>query len=232
MYVLDLKQKSRIKWAVEGDENTRFFNGYVNKNNRKNRINGLLINGEWCTDPLKIKTEAYNFFKAKFQEAYPVRPKLISPLFKKIPAFELQNVESPITLEEIKHAVWACGNEKACGPDGFSFQFIKKYWEVLLGDIAAVVKYFERHGTLDSSCNSSFISLIPKVKDPLLLSDYKPISLIGCMYKIIAKILAVRIKKVMGHCIDEVQSAYVEGGNILDGPLVVNEVCAWAKKSK
>ena len=161
-----------------------------------------------------------------------MRPKLISPLFKKISAFELQNLESPITLEEIKHAMWACGNEKAPGPDGFSFQFIKKYWEVLLGDIAAVVKYFERHGTLDSSCNSSFISLIPKVKDPLLLSDYKPISLIGCMYKIIAKILAVRIKKVMGHCIDEVQSAYVEGRNILDGPLVVNEVCAWAKKSK
>lgn len=36
----------------------------------------------------------------------------------------------------------------------------------------------------------------------------------------------------MGHCIDEVQSAYVEGRNILDGPLIVNEICSWAKKSK
>lgn len=68
------------------------------------------------------------------------------------------------------------------------FKFIKKYWEVLLGDIAAVVKYFEWHGQLDKSCTSSFISLIPKVKDPLKISEFRPISLIGCIYKIIAKI--------------------------------------------
>lgn len=111
-------------------------------------------------------------------------------------------------------------------------QIHKKYWEVLFGDIAAVVKYFERYCRLDKSCNSSFISLIPKTKDPKMIHDFRPISLIGCIYKIIAKILAIRIKKVMGHCIDEVQSIYVEGRNILDGPLIVNEICSWAKKNK
>lgn len=52
------------------------------------------------------------------------------------------------------------------------------------------------------------------------------------MYKIGAKIHACRIKKVIGSVVDEVQSAYVEGGNILDGPLVVNEIYSWAKKLK
>lgn len=61
------------------------------------------------------------------------------------------------------------------------FKFIKKYWDVLLGDIAAIVKYFKRCGNTDSSCNSSFISLVPKVKDPLLISDYRSISLIRCV---------------------------------------------------
>ena len=107
---------------------------------------------------------------------------------------------------------------------------MKKYWDVLLGDIAAVVKYFECYGKLDPSCNSSFISLLPKIKDPQQLKDFRPISLIGSIYKIIAKILAIRLKHVMGQCIDEVQTAYVAGRNILDGPLLVNEIYAWSKK--
>lgn len=64
------------------------------------------------------------------------------------------------------------------------------------------------------------------VKDPQMLSDYCPISLIGCIHKIIANMLVSRINQVMGKCIDEVQSTYVVGGNILDGPLTVNEICS------
>lgn len=124
--------------------------------------------------------------------------------------------------------MWACRIEKAPGPDRFTFKFIKKYWDILFGDIVAVDKFFEEHGKLDSSCNSSFISLIPKIKDPLMIGDYRPISLIGCIYKIIS----LRMKKVMGHCIDVVQSAYIERRNILDGPLMVNKIYSWAKKNK
>lgn len=127
-----------------------------------------------------------------------------SRYFKKISHDDSHLIESPITLKEIKEAIWSCGNEKSPGPDGFTFKFIKKYWEVLLGDIAAVVKYFEKYGKFDSSYNSLFISLVPKVKDTLTIRYYRPISLIGCIYKIISKILSFRIKKVMGNCIDEV----------------------------
>ena len=83
---------------------------------------------------------------------------------------------------------------------------------------------------ISNGCNSSFITLITKCKDPSILTEFRPISLIGCLYKIIAKILACRLKKVVGLVVDEVQSAYVEGRNILDGPLIINEICAWAKK--
>lgn len=96
----------------------------------------------------------------------------------------------------------------------------------------AFVKHFESYGTLACGCNTSFITLVPKIKDPNMLSDYRPISLIDCLYKIMAKILASLLKTMIGDVIGDVQFANVEGRNILDGPLIINEIYYWAKKVK
>ena len=123
-------------------------------------------------------------------------------------------------------------NYKAPGPDGFNFNFIKRYWSIVKGDIFEAVRHFEKYGIIRRGCNSSFVTLIPKVKDPIKLGDYRPISLIGCLYKIISKTLANRPKKTIGLNIGDEQSAYVEGRSIQDGPMIVNELCSWAKKVK
>jgi hypothetical protein len=59
---LDLKQKSRIKWGIEGDENTSFFHRVVTLHSKSSRINGFLIYGEWISEPKAIKDEAFSFF--------------------------------------------------------------------------------------------------------------------------------------------------------------------------
>ena len=63
--LLDIKQKARIRWAMDRDENTRFFHGLVNNRNRKNNLNGLTINGQWCTDAKTIKAEVLRFYENK-----------------------------------------------------------------------------------------------------------------------------------------------------------------------
>ena len=68
--------------------------------------------------------------------------------------------------------------------------------------------------------------------NPLGLNDYRPISLVGCLYKIISKILARRMKVVMPDIIEEHQSAFVGGRNLLDGVVVANEVVDDAKRSR
>lgn len=67
----------------------------------------------------------------------------------------------------------------------------------------ATVEYFWRTGNISNGCNSSFISLIPKVKNTLGLCNFRPISLIGCYYKIVSEILTMIIKKVIGKVIGE-----------------------------
>ncbi|KAJ0683718.1 putative RNA-directed DNA polymerase [Helianthus annuus] len=86
--------------------------------------------------------------------------------------------------------------------------------------------------SLPLGCNSSFISLIPKTRDPRLIKDFRPISLIGVIYKVIAKTLANRLKTVVGELVSCTQSAFISGRSILDGPLIVSEIISWAKSSK
>ncbi|GJU94132.1 putative RNA-directed DNA polymerase, eukaryota, reverse transcriptase zinc-binding domain protein [Tanacetum coccineum] len=91
---------------------------------------------------------------------------------------------------------------------------------------------WECGGTFPKGCNSSFIALIPKVIDAKFVSDFQPISLIGCQYKIIGKLLANRPSSVIGDVISPEQSAFINGRNILDGPLIINEVMDWYRKRK
>ncbi|KAL7598934.1 hypothetical protein Lser_V15G26688 [Lactuca serriola] len=228
----EIDEKIEEQCAVDGDENPRFFHGFVNNRKRKNHINGLVINGSWNTSVEDIRQEVLNFYKDKFKEKWVSRPKFISPKFRKLDLMNIEHQEDPFTLEEIKHAVWSCGKDKALGLDGINFNFIKRHWSIVKGDIFEAIRHFEKYGTISRGCNSSFVTLIPKVNDPIKLGDYRPISLIGCFYKIISKTLANRLKKTIGLNIREEQSAYVEGRNIQDGPMIVNELCSWAKKVK
>nr|KAJ0207551.1 hypothetical protein LSAT_V11C500246900 [Lactuca sativa] len=83
-------------------------------------------------------------------------------------------------------------------------------------DIVNFVKHFEQHVLLARGCNSSFITLITKVFDLLTLGDHLPISL---------------IRYTLNSIISIVCTAYIEEWNILDGPLIMNEIFKWAKKT-
>ena len=85
---------------------------------------------------------------------------------------------------------------------------------------------------LPTGCNSSFITLIPKVLNPMGVTEYRPISLIGLQYKIVAKILATRMAAVIGSVVGAEKSAFIKDRQILDGPLMVNELVQWFKKRK
>ncbi|KAJ0536200.1 putative RNA-directed DNA polymerase [Helianthus annuus] len=124
--VKDLKQRARIKWDLEGDENSAFFHGYINSRRACNNIPGLMIDGVWTTKPVLIKKEIMRFYRNAFKEKIKDRPKLICHNLKRLAIEEAASLVLPFSGEEIKSAVFECGADKAPGPDGFNFRFIKR----------------------------------------------------------------------------------------------------------
>ncbi|GKB55750.1 putative RNA-directed DNA polymerase, eukaryota, reverse transcriptase zinc-binding domain protein [Tanacetum coccineum] len=129
-----------------------------------------------------------------------------------------------MTHEEIKEAVWDCGSSKAASPDGFSFAFVKKYWDIIKKDLHDFINSFFTSCDMPYGANSSFFTIIPKVNNPTQITDFHPISLIGIHYKIIAKILANRLSKVIDKIVSKEQSAFIAERQILDGPIILNHI--------
>lgn len=225
-----LRQKARVRWIREGDCNSRYFHLLMKSNRTSNAVNGVLIEGSWVDDPTRVKEEVRSFFMHRFIEPEQIKPNLNGVRFQTIEQQYNQMLVSVFEEDEIRAAVWECGSEKSPGPDGLNFKFIKQFWKLLKPDISRFLDEFHANGIFPKGSNASFIALIPKVKDPQSLNEYRPISLIGCIYKILAKVLANRLKKVMSEIIDVRQSTFIGGRQLLHSVLIANESVEEAKR--
>ncbi|GJT39675.1 RNA-directed DNA polymerase, eukaryota, reverse transcriptase zinc-binding domain protein [Tanacetum coccineum] len=115
----------------------------------------------------------------------------------------------------------------------FTFGFYRHFWSTIKNDVFEAIKYFFfTCGEIPKGCNSTFIALIPKNLDANMVKDFRPISLIGSIYKIIAKILTNRLVGVLGDIVNEVQSAFISERQILDGLFILNEIMQWCRRRK
>ena len=117
--------------------------------------------------------------------------------FTKLDEREARSLELPFTGEEVRAALYELNGEKAPGPDGFTVAFWQFSWNTVKREVMAAFKDFFDTGKFVKSLNSTFIVMIPKKEGAEDLKDFRPISLVGSLYNLIAKVLANRLKKVM-----------------------------------
>ncbi|GKA67931.1 RNA-directed DNA polymerase, eukaryota, partial [Tanacetum coccineum] len=156
----DLRQKCRMRWAIEGDENTRavdaveFWRGLDSRFVREGEGERVWGRGRECGDqasaisPDDIKQAAVDNLSLRFKECDHLRPLFSSHLFRRLSPIDSQFLESNFSLEEVKSAVWDCAGSKAPGPDGFNFNFINSFWDVLKVDFSNYIKIFEATGNI------------------------------------------------------------------------------------
>ncbi|KAJ9559863.1 hypothetical protein OSB04_005023 [Centaurea solstitialis] len=198
-----LRQKAKLKWNLEGDENTKLFHTSVNNRARRN----------------SLKEDS-------------VKPRLRGRNTKRISCNDAIGLEAPFGEEEVWEAIKSCGSNKSPGPDGFTFRFVKDFWGLIKGDVMGALNWLWEKEDFSPGCNAAFLTLIPKMSSPEGVGDFRPISLIGVFYKIVAKVLAERLKKVMSKLISPTQTAFINKRQILDGALIANEIVEFLRKKR
>ncbi|KAL8100588.1 hypothetical protein AgCh_032736 [Apium graveolens] len=108
--------------------------------------------------------------------------------------------------------------------------FYQKFWKIMGDDMVTVVRNFLIHGTLEGDIGDTNIVLIPKKKNPVNMTELRPISLCNVVYKVISKVLANRMKVMLDGLISETQSAFIPGRLITDNIMVSYEIMHYMKR--
>ena len=139
---------------------------------------------------------------------------------------------APYTNEEVKQALFQMFPTKSPGPDGFPAHFFQKNWDVCGEEVTKVVLRVLNGEDSPGVVNSTFIVLIPKVSNPTSLSHFRPISLCNVIFKIISKVHANRLKRVLPEIISHEQCAFVRGRLITDNIIAAYECLHFMKRSR
>ena len=122
--------------------------------------------------------------------------------------------------EEIKSALWSLKPFKAPGPDGLHCGFFQRFWLVVARSVLEQVGKIFVERKMPEYLNRTHIALIPKVQGPETLGNYRPINLCNTVYKVVTKIIVVRLRPFLDKLISPLQSAFVPGRKSVDNAII------------
>ena len=198
-------QRSKALWIKCGDRNTKFFHATTNNRQRKNIIEGLSdLEGRWREGKEDVEDIILKYFNEIYSTTFPIDFEAsLGAVGRRVS--EAMNAEllKEFKEEEVWRALMQMHPTKSPSPDGMFPIFFQKYWNVVGPQVTQSVIHILRIGIMPNGLNDTYICLIPKVKSPKKITEYCPISLCNAIYKIVAKVLANRLKGVLPEVISD-----------------------------
>ncbi|KAK6149255.1 hypothetical protein DH2020_016780 [Rehmannia glutinosa] len=227
LHYLKWKQRAKQHWYKKDDKNSRYFHAFATARKEINTISALRDNCDILkSETSKIENIIGNFFADIFSSSSPSQEDITHALSRvrtKVTAEMANSLTQPFA-DEVLRTLKHMHPFKSSGPDGMSPIFFQKFWHIVKHDVTNFVLNFLNHNSFLPSYNYTHIVLIPKVRNPEYVSQFRPISLCNVIYKITSKALSLRLRSILPSIISESQSVFVPGCLITDNVLVAYEI--------
>ena len=226
------RQKSRINWLLVGDKNTTYFFRIFQTRCSYNSIRSFVLAfGVILTDPKLMSFHAITHFCSILGPAIISSPSIRSApswfasLISISPPSEMITSMTAIpTAEEITTLLFKLNPNKAPGPDGLTSAFYKSSWSFLGQEVIAAVTHFFHYSFMPSSTNSTILALAPKFPGASRITDYRPISYLTTLYKVVARLLVRRLKPILSNLIVPNQTSFVKERLIVENTTLAAEL--------
>lgn len=222
-------QRSSINWLALGDGNSTLFHRYAASRQAWNHIHFLLSeSGDRIDSQAGIQQLCIDYFSELFGS--PVfQPMFVQSDLDLLFDFKCSEAQAAgfdknFLPEEIKEAFFSLPKNKSGGPDGYSAEFYTATWSVIGFEVTAAIMEFFRTGKLLKQWNSANLVLIPKKTNASLPSDFRPISCLNTVYKVISRLLASRLKEILPLMISKAQSAFLPGRLLAENVLLATDL--------
>ncbi|XP_010687418.1 uncharacterized protein LOC104901528 [Beta vulgaris subsp. vulgaris] len=193
-----------MAWVTSGDENTDMFHRAI-----KSR---------------RIQNTYYEKLLGTTRESRRCINEEIIALGRVLSQQHQDSLMLPVTEVEIKNALFSIPGDKSPGPNGFGTFFYKDAWQIVGHDIIEAVKEFFSSGKLLREVNNAVITLIPKVKCPGNVTEFRPISCCNVIYKCITKVMCAKMKNILPDIITANQGAFIQGRFIAHNVLICQDM--------
>lgn len=229
-----VKIRSRATWCEHGEKPTRFFFNLERKKQNKATITKLQTSKGEITSPEDILAETRKFY----QKLYSPDPtdaerqnELLNNLTKSLDHHQSRTCEGPVTEAELLRAVKKLNMNKTPGPDGIASEFYQSFWSLLKDDLIELFNNCYLSDSLTHSQQMSILRLLFKKNDPTLLKNWRPISLVNSDYKILATVIATRLRNVLPFVVEDDQTCGVPDRSINENILRLRDMAYAASKN-
>ena len=223
-----LRIRSRAEWFEEGEKKTQYFEQLLKTKKRKSVIKEVYNQNE---EPVTDKNEVLKIIKSFYEKLYSDHDVFEDEnllFLTDIPKLsdESKNLcEGKVTKNECYEVLKEMKFNKSPGNDGFTTEFYNTFWPALGDTLVETLNEAYDRGELSTSQKQGVITLIEKEgKDGMYVQNYRPITLLNVDYKILSKILAKRIQKVLPEIIHHDQVGYMKNRNIGEAIRIIDDI--------
>ena len=225
--------RSRCKWYEEGERNSKYFYSLERVKYNAKTCQALLQGEQLLQTDEDILNAQHAFYTDLYKEDPNVSFNLENTTDTRCPEDLKTLHEVMFSVKEVRKAVQQMKPNRTPGYDGIPYEFYKQFWSEIEEYFMEMMQFCYNQRTLFPSGRIGILNLIPKPgKDPRILKNLRPITLLNCDYKIIEKCIANRLTEIAENIVHPDQKGFMPNRRISANIRKILDIISYCENEK